>query len=85
VFYNRPEFIISGFLNKIINHSILRFNLSLLKYYLPSKSRLKRASLKRLRKRLSRRLLRLRKKSSSRLRRATKLRSLTCGYNKSDT
>jgi hypothetical protein len=84
VFYNRPEFIINGFLNKVINHSILRFNLSLLKYYLPPKSCLKRASLKQLKRRLSKRLLRLRKKSSSRLRRATKPRSLTCGYNKSD-
>jgi hypothetical protein len=85
VFYNRPEFIANGFLNKVINHSILRFNLSLLEYYLPFKSCLKRASLKQLRKRLSKRLLRLRKKNSSRLRRATKPKSLTCGYNKSDT
>jgi hypothetical protein len=82
VFYNRPEFIISGFLNKVTNHSILRFNLSLLEYYSPLKSCSKRASLKQLRKRLSKCLLRLRKKSSSRLRRATKLRSLTCDYNK---
>jgi hypothetical protein len=85
VFYNRPEFIASGFLNKVTNHSILRFNLSLLKYYLFFKSRLKRASLKQLRKRLSKHLLRLKKKNSSRLRRLTKPRSLTCGYNKSDT
>jgi hypothetical protein len=84
VFYNRPESIISGFLNRVINHSILRFNLSLPEYYLSFESRFKRASLKRLKRRLSRRLLRLRKKNSSRLRRATKLRSLTCGYNKSD-
>jgi hypothetical protein len=84
VFYNRPESITSGFLNKVTNHSILRFNLSLSEYYLPFKSRPKKASLKRLRKRLSKRLPRLRKKSSSRLRRATKLKSLTCGYNKSD-
>jgi hypothetical protein len=85
VFYNRLESIISGFLNKIINHSILRFNLSLLEHYPPLKSRPRRASLKQLRKRLSRRLLRLRKKSSGRLRRATKPRSSTCDYNKSDT
>jgi hypothetical protein len=85
VFYNRPEFITSSFLNKVTNHSILKFNLSLPKYYLSFKSRLKKASLKRLRRRLSRRLPRLRKKSSSRLRRATKLRSLTYSYNKSDT
>jgi hypothetical protein len=85
VFYNRPESIASGFLNKVINHSILRFNLSLPKYYLSLKSRLKRASLKQPRKRLSKRLLRLRKKSSSRLKRATKPKSLTCDYNKSNT
>jgi hypothetical protein len=84
VFYNRLESIASGFLNKVTNHSILRFNLSLSEYYSPLKLRPKRASLKQLRRRLSRRLLRLRKKSSSRLRRATKPRSLTCGYNKSD-
>jgi hypothetical protein len=85
VFYNRPEFITSGFLNKVTNHNILRFNLSLLEYYLSLKLCLKRASLKRLRRRLSRRLPRLRKKSSGRLRRATKPRSLTCDYNKLDT
>jgi hypothetical protein len=85
VFYNRLEFITSSFLNKVINHNILRFNLSLLEYYLPFKSRLKRASLKQLKRRLSRRLLRLRKKSSGKLRKATKPRSLTCDYNKSDT
>jgi hypothetical protein len=85
VFYNRLESIASDFLNKVINYSILRFNLSLLEYYLSFKSRPKKASLKQLRKRLSRRLLRLRKKSSDRLRKATKPRSLTCGYNKSDT
>jgi hypothetical protein len=84
VFYNRLKSIINSFLNKIINHSILRFNLSLPKYYLPFKSRPKRASLKQLKKRLSRRLPRPRKKSSGRLKRATKLRSLTYGYNKSD-
>jgi hypothetical protein len=84
VFYNRLEFITSGFLNKVINYSILRFNLFLPEYYLPFKSCSERASLKRLRRRLSRRLLRLRKKSSSRLRKATKLRSLTYGYNKLD-
>jgi hypothetical protein len=85
VFYNRPEFIISSFLNKVINYSILRFNLFLPKYYLPLKLCLKRASLKQLRKRLSRRLLRPRKKSSGRLKRVTKPRSLTCDYNKSNT
>jgi hypothetical protein len=85
VFYNKPESIVNGFLNKVINHSILRFNLSLPKYYLPPKSRPKKASLKRLRKRLSRRLLRLRKKSSSRLKRAIKLKSLTCDYSKLNT
>jgi hypothetical protein len=82
MFYNRLEFIANGFLNRVTNHNILRFNLSLLKYYSPLKSRLKRASLKQLRKRLNRRLLRLRKKSSSRLKRAIKPKSLTCGYNK---
>jgi hypothetical protein len=82
MFYNKPEFIASSFLNRVINYSILRFNLSLLKYYLPFKLRFKKASLKQLKKRLSKRLLRLRKKSSGRLRRATKPRSLTCGYNK---
>jgi hypothetical protein len=85
VFYNRPESITSSFLNKVTNHSILRFNLFLLKYYLPPKLRPKRASLKRLRRRLSKCLLRPKKKSSSRLRKPTKLRSLICGYNKSDT
>jgi hypothetical protein len=84
VFYNRPEFIVSGFLNRVINHSILRSNLSLPEHYSPLKLHLKRASLKQLRKRLSKCLLRLRKKSSGRLRRVTKLKSLTCGYNKSD-
>jgi hypothetical protein len=84
MFYNKLESIISGFLNKVINYSILRFNLFLLEYYLPLKSRSKRASLKQLRRRLSRRLLRLRKKNSGRLRRAIKPRSLTCDYNKSD-
>jgi hypothetical protein len=82
VFYNQPKSIINSFLNKVTNHSILKFNLFLPEYYLSFKSRLKRASLKQLRKRLSRRLLRLRKKSNSRLRKATKPRSLTCGYNK---
>jgi hypothetical protein len=84
VFYNRLKSIASGFLNKVINHSILRFNLSLPKHYLPLKLCLRRASLKRLKKRLSKRLLRLRKKSSGRLRRVTKPRSLTCDYSKSD-
>jgi hypothetical protein len=85
MFYNRPESIASGFLNKVTNHSILRSNLSLPKYYLPPKSRSKKASLKQPKKRLSKRLPRLKKKSSGRLRRATKLKSLTCGYSKSDT
>jgi hypothetical protein len=80
VFYNRPESITNGFLNKVINYSILRSNLSLSEYYLPSKSCLKKASLKQLRKRLSRRLPRPRKKSSGRLRRLTKPRSPTCDY-----
>jgi hypothetical protein len=84
MFYNKLESIANGFLNKVTNHNILRFNLSLPKYYLPSKSRFKRASLKQLKRRLSKRLPRLRKKSSGRLRRVTKLRSLTCGYNKLD-
>jgi hypothetical protein len=84
VFYSRLKSITNGFLNRVTNHNILRFNLSLSEYYLPFKSRLKRASLKQLRKRLSKRLPKLRKKSSSRLRRTTKPRSLTCGYNKSD-
>jgi hypothetical protein len=83
-FYNRQGFIASVFSHKALNRSILRFNLSLPDYYLLSKSRLKRASLKQLRRRLSKRLLKLRKKSSDRLRRLTKLKSLTCGYNKSD-
>jgi hypothetical protein len=85
VFYNRPESITSDFLNKVINHSILRFNLSLPKYYLPLKLCLKKASLKQLKKKLSRRLLKLRKKSSGKLKRVTKLRSLTCGYSKLNT
>jgi hypothetical protein len=46
MFYNKPKSIINSFLNKVINHNILRFNLSLLKYYLPFKSRFKRTSLK---------------------------------------
>jgi hypothetical protein len=85
VFYNRPEFITSGFLNRVTNHSILRFNLSLLEHYSPLKSRPKKASLKQPKRRLNKRLPRPRKKSSGRLRRATKPRSLTCGYGKSDT
>jgi hypothetical protein len=85
MFYNRPEFIVNGFLNKVINHSILRFNLFLSEYYLPFKLCSKRASLKQLKRRLSKRLLRLRKKSSSKLKRLIKLRSLTYGYNKLDT
>jgi hypothetical protein len=82
VFYNRLKSITNGFLNRVINHSILRSNLFLPEHYLSSKSRLKKASLKQLKKRLSKRLLKLRKKNSSRLRRLTKLKSLTCGYNK---
>jgi hypothetical protein len=85
VYYNRPESIASSFLNKVTNHSILRSNPSLPKHYSPLESRPKRASLKRLRRRLSRRLLRLRKKSSGRSRRPTKPRSLTCDYNKLGT
>jgi hypothetical protein len=85
VFYNRPESIASGFLNRITNHSILRFNLSLPDRYPAPKSRPRKASLKQPRKRSSGRLPRLKKKSSSRLRRPTKLRSLTCGYSESDT
>jgi hypothetical protein len=84
-FHNKQGSITNVFLHKALNRSILRFNLSLLDYYLPFKSRLKRASLKQLRRRLSRRLLRPRKKSSGRLRRPTKLRSPTYGYNKSGT
>jgi hypothetical protein len=85
VFYNRPESIISGFLNKVINYSILRFNLSLLNCYLAFELRPKKASLKRLRKRLSKCLLKPRKKNSDKLRKPTKLRSLTCDYSKSNT
>jgi hypothetical protein len=84
VFYSRLESIVNGFLNKVTNHSILRFNLSSPEHYLLSESRPKRASLKQLRRRLSRCLPRLRKKSSGRLRRATKLRSLICGYSELD-
>jgi hypothetical protein len=84
-FYSRQGSIASVFLHKALNRSISRFNLSLPDYYLPPESRLRRASLKRLRKRSSRRLLRLRKKSSGRSRRPTKLRSLTCGYSKLGT
>jgi hypothetical protein len=51
-FYNKLEFIASGFLNKIINYSILRFNLSLLDYYLSFKLCLKKASLKQLKKKI---------------------------------
>jgi hypothetical protein len=82
-FYSRQGFIASVFSHKALNRSILRFNLSSPDYYLPSESRPKRASLKRLRRRLSRRLLRLRKKSSGRLRRLTKPRSLTYSYGES--
>jgi hypothetical protein len=85
VFYNKPESITSGFLNKVINYNILRFNLSLPEHYLPFKLCSRKASLKQLRRRLSKRLLRLRKKSSSRLKKAIKLRSLICDYSKSDT
>jgi hypothetical protein len=82
-FYSRQGSIASVFLHKALNRSILRSNLSLLDYYLPSESRLRKASLKQLRRRLSKRLSRLRKKNSSRSRRLTKLRSLTCGYSES--
>jgi hypothetical protein len=82
-FYGRQGSIASVFLHKAPNHSILRFNLFLLDYHPPPKSCPRRASLKRPRRRLSRRLLRLRKKSSGRSRRLTKPRSLTCGYGKS--
>jgi hypothetical protein len=85
VFYSKPESIASSFLNRVTNHNILRSNLSLPDRYPAPKSRPKRASLKQLRRRLSKRLPKLRKKSSNRLRRPTKPRSLTCGYNKSDT
>jgi hypothetical protein len=81
-FYNKQRFIISVFSHKALNHSILRFNLSLPDYYSPPKLRPKKASLKRLRRRLNKRLPKLRKKSSGRSRRPTKPRSLTCGYNK---
>jgi hypothetical protein len=84
VFYNKLKSIASGFLNKVTNHSILKFNLFLPEHYLPSKSRPKKASLKQLRKRLSKRLPKLRKKSSNKSRKATKPRSPTYGYNKSD-
>jgi hypothetical protein len=84
-FYNRQGSITSVFSHKALNCSILRSNLSLSDYYLPLKSRPKRASLKQLKRRLSRRLPRLRKKSSGRSRRPTKPKSSTCGYNKSDT
>jgi hypothetical protein len=84
VFYNRPESIASGFLNRVTNYSILRFNLFLLDCYLPPKSCPKKASLKRLRKRLNKRLPKLRKKSSNKLKRPTKLKSLIYSYNKSD-
>jgi hypothetical protein len=82
-FYSKQGFIASVLLYKALNCSILRSNLSLPNYHLSSKSRPKRASLKRLRRRLSKRLPRLKKKSNSRLKRLTKLKSLTCGYNKS--
>jgi hypothetical protein len=85
MFHNRPEFIVSGFLNKVTNHSILRSNPSLPEHYLSLESRPKKASLKRPRKKLSKRLPRLRKKNSGRLKRLTKPRSLTCGYSKSNT
>jgi hypothetical protein len=84
-FYNKQGFIASVFLHKALNRSILRFNLSLPDHYLPFESRPRKASLKRLRRRSSRRLLRPRKKSSGRLKRLTKPRSLTCGYNKLGT
>jgi transposase len=85
VFYSRPESITSSFLNKVTNHNILRFNLSLPEHYSPLKSRPRKASLKRPKKRLSKYLLRLRKKSSSKSRRPTKPKSLTYGYDKLNT
>jgi hypothetical protein len=85
MFYNRPESITNGFLNRVTNHNILRSNPSLPKYYPPPKLCPKKASLKQSRKKLSKRLPRPRKKSSSRLRRLTKPRSPTYDYNKSDT
>jgi hypothetical protein len=85
VFYNRQESIASGFLNMVINYSILRFNLSLPDCYLSPKLHPRKASLKQLKRRLSKRLPRLRKKNSGRLRRPTKPRSLTCDYNKLNT
>jgi hypothetical protein len=84
-FYSRQGSIASVFSHKALNHSILRSNLSSPDHYPPPKSRSKRASLKQLRRRLSKRLPRPRKKSSGRLKRPTKPRSLTCGYNKSST
>jgi hypothetical protein len=85
IFYNKPEFIISSFLNKVTNHSILRFNLSLPKHYLSSELCPRKASLKQLRRRLNKRLLKLRKKSSSKLKRLIKLRSPTCDYSELNT
>jgi hypothetical protein len=82
-FYNKQGSITSVFSHKALNRSILRFNLSSPDHHLPFESRPRKASLKQLRKRLSKRLPKLRKKSSSRLRRLTKLRSLTYDYNKS--
>jgi hypothetical protein len=84
-FHSRQGSIASVFSHKALNRSILRFNLFPPDHYLPPESRLGRASLKQLRRRLSRRLPRPRKKSSGRSRRPTKPRSLTCGYGKSGT
>jgi hypothetical protein len=84
-FYSRQGSITSVFSHKTPNHSILRFNPSLPDYHPPPKLRPRRASLKRLRKRLSKRLPRPRKKSSGRSRKPTKPKSLTYGYNKSGT
>jgi hypothetical protein len=82
MFYNKLKFIINGFLNKIINYNILRFNLFLLKYYLFFKLCFKKASLKQLKKKLNKYLLKLKKKSNNKLRKAIKLKSLTYNYNK---
>jgi hypothetical protein len=84
MFHNRPESIASGFLNKVTNHSISRSNPSPPDRHPPPESRPGKASLKRPRRRSSRRLLRPRKKSSGRLRRPTKPRSPTRGYGESD-
>jgi hypothetical protein len=82
-FYGRQGSIASVFLHKALNRSISRSNPSSPDYHPPPKSRPRRASLKRPRRRSSRRLPRPRKKSSGRSRRPTKPRSLTYGYSES--